>query len=546
MPEVCPSGLVDDIEDVVKAVTDVNTPIYRDVVISRVTRSRGREAAVGDSFIPGSHAIYVRTWGCAHNSSDSEYMAGQLAAKGYAIVDDAQKADLWLLNSCTVKNPAEDHFKHEVELGQKQGKKVIVAGCVSQATPHVGYLKGLSVIGVQQTDRVVEVVEETLKGNSVRLLGTKKTGKRKAGGADLTLPKIRRNPLIEIIAISTGCLNHCTYCKTKHARGDLGSYPIEELVNRAKQAFEEGVREIWLTSEDTGAYGRDIGTTLPELLRQMVAVIPRGCMLRLGMTNPPYILDYLEDMAGILAHPRVYSFLHVPVQSGSDPVLSEMKREYTVTEFKRVVDFLRKKVPGVTIATDIICGFPTETEEDFRETMKLVEAYRFPSLFINQFYPRPGTAAAKMKRVPTHIVKDRTKRLTELFQSYRPYDHKIGQRQTVLVTEVAHDRKHLVGHNKFYEQVLLPMDERYMGKVVEVRTSSAGKHYMHCEVLQLADSMDVPPPTTLRKGRVSGTGRDSGAGTAERCTSGNVERWASIAVIVLLAFLARLLAGHAI
>lgn len=505
MPEICPSGFVEDIEDVVRSAEDAVLPTRRREVIPRVKRRKDAPAdAFGDSFIPGTHKIYLKTWGCAHNSSDSEYMAGQLAAKGYTIVEDASSADLWLLNSCTVKSPAEDHFRTAVEGGLREGKRVVVAGCVSQATPNAGYLRGLSIVGVQQTDRVVEVVEETLKGNSVRLLGSKKEGRRKAGGAPLTLPKIRRNPLIEIIAINTGCLNRCTYCKTKHARGDLGSYPIEELVARARQAFEEGVREIWLTSEDTGAYGRDIGLTLPDLLREMVKVIPQGCMLRLGMTNPPYILDHLEDMAEILSHPRVYSFLHVPVQSGSDPVLTEMRREYSIAQFRSVVDHLRKAVPGITIATDIICGFPTETEEDFDETVRLVQDYRFPSLFINQFYPRPGTPAASMKRIPTHIVKERTKRLTELFQSYETYSDRVGQRYTVLVTEVAHDQRHLVGHNKFYEQVLLPMDDQYMGRLVDVEITGAGKHFMQCRVLGTNAAMDPALPEPLPKGQVSG------------------------------------------
>ena len=128
----------------------------------------------------------------------------------------------------------------------------------------------------------------------MRLLGTKKEAGKKIGGASLLLPKIRKNPLVEIISINTGCLNQCTYCKTKHARGELGSYPPEEIIARAQQSFQEGVCEIWLTSEDTGAYGRDIGTSLPELLKQLVEVIPDGCMLRLGMTNPPYILEHLE------------------------------------------------------------------------------------------------------------------------------------------------------------------------------------------------------------------------------------------------------------
>nr|KAF6504335.1 CDK5 regulatory subunit associated protein 1 like 1 [Rousettus aegyptiacus] len=148
-------------------------------------------------------------------------------------------------------------------------------------------------------------------------------------------------------------------------------------------------------------------------------------MLRLGMTNPPYILEHLEEMAKILNHPRVYAFLHIPVQSASDTVLMEMKREYCVADFKRVADFLKEKVPGITIATDIICGFPGETDQDFQETVKLVEEYKFPSLFINQFYPRPGTPAAKMDQVPAQVKKQRTKDLSQVFHSYNPYDHKV-------------------------------------------------------------------------------------------------------------------------
>lgn len=348
--------------------------------------------------------------------------------------------------------------------------------CIPQGAPKSPFLYGLSTIGVQQIDRVVEVVEETLKGHTVKFLGQKKSAGKKIGGASLDLPKVRRNSLIEIIAINTGCLNQCTYCKTKHARGELGSYPIQEIVARAQQAFSEGVCELWLTSEDTGAYGRDIGTNLPELLWKIIEVIPEGCMMRVGMTNPPYILEHLEEMSKILQHPRVYAFLHVPVQSGSDNVLYDMKREYTIEDFHRVVDFLREKVPGINIATDIICGFPTETEQDFEETMVLCKKYKFASLFINQFFPRPGTPAARMVKIPPKEVKTRTKKLSDFFQSYEPYGNQVGQIQEVLVTEVSHDKKHYVAHNKLYHQVLVPMKEELMGKMFEVEILSASKH----------------------------------------------------------------------
>ncbi|XP_077998583.1 threonylcarbamoyladenosine tRNA methylthiotransferase-like [Glandiceps talaboti] len=525
---------IKDIEDFVSE-SDV-TPNERynarkNVVVRHRTPklfTRSEEKTHADSIIPGTQSIYVKTWGCSHNNSDSEYMAGQLAAYGYKIIDNEALADLWLLNSCTVKTPAEDHFRNSINKAKELNKHLVVAGCVPQAQPRLDYIKGVSVVGVQQIDRIVEVVEETFKGHSVRLFGQKKKDGKKSGGASLSLPKIRKNPLIEIIAINTGCLNACTYCKTKHARGELGSYGIDELVERAEQSFREGVCEIWLTSEDTGAYGKDIGVTIVDLLWRLVEVIPEGCRLRIGMTNPPYILEHLEEISKILQHPRVYSFLHVPVQSGSDSVLMDMKREYCVDDFKHVVNFLKQGDPNVTVATDIICGFPTETEEDFEQSMSLVEQYKFPSLFINQFFPRPGTPAAKMPRIPTREVKKRTKRLSELFKSYTPYDHKVGERQHVLVTEDSFDGRYYVGHNKYYEQVLVPKLDNVLGKILEVQIVSTGKHYLIGELITETEVMTPSIAQPLPKGSVSGI-QSTTEKDAKQSTS-----WFAVAIYIVI------------
>lgn len=233
-------------------------------------------------------------------------------------------------------------------------------------------------------------------------------------------------------------------------------------MDRVRQAVvEEGVLEVWLTSEDTGAYGRDIGTSLPQLLRKIIAVMPPPAMLRVGMTNPPYILEHLDAMSDILNHPRVYGFLHVPVQSGSNSVLDKMNREYLIEEFHEVCDHLLEHVPNMTLATDIICGFPTETDPDFDETLRLVERYKFPVLNISQFYPRPGTVAAKWKKVPTADVKKRSTALTKLFDSYSTNDHYIAEE--VLVWIIGYDDRpakkqdlpQLLGHTKSYTKVVL-------------------------------------------------------------------------------------------
>lgn len=463
------------------------------------------------SYIPEvskNSAIYVKTWGCTHNSSDSEYMAGLLKQAGYnVIIDETRKleADCWLLNSCTVKGPSEQHFINSINEGLNIGKSCILAGCVPQSSGQAflnkfnrsaGDSAAISLIGVEQIDRIVEVANATLQGSSVSFLAKPKLKKDRPM---LDMPKIRRNALIEIISINSGCLNACTYCKTKHARGDLKSYPVDEIVARAKQSFnQDDVRELWITSEDTGAYGRDIGTDLPTLLHAITKIIPEGCMMRVGMTNPPYIIEHIKEICKVLQHPRVYSFMHIPVQSGSDSVLYSMKREYTNSDFCYLVDELRKGVDNVSVATDIIAGYPSETDEDWVDSMELIKKYDFPSLFMNQFFPRPGTVAARMEQLDRKIVKKRTKEMAEYFKTYTTYDKHIGEIQEVLITEKAHDKKSLVGHNKFYHQVLISetCQEKFgdlMGHRVMVKITECLKHSLHCEVLR-----DITPERWLK------------------------------------------------
>ncbi|KAJ3115395.1 hypothetical protein HDU96_000700 [Phlyctochytrium bullatum] len=519
--------MIDDIEELILpdagtqqriAPAHVNRKVRRKDTSASTTSippaatSSGPTGHLDDFFLPGQGTVFVKTWGCSHNNSDGEYMAGLLSAQGYDIlVEDSRKHDahVWILNSCTVKGPSEASFANEIRKGREAGKTVIVAGCVPQgaSAAQSKAFDDLSVIGVQQIDRVVEVVEETLKGNVVKLTRERKEeaetggrgGKRKAGGAPLDLPKVRRNPLVEIIPINTGCLNQCTYCKTKHARGDLGSYAPEEIWRRVDTVAQEGVKEIWLTSEDTGAYGKDIGTDIVQLLWGIVRVLEKyedGPMLRVGMTNPPYILEHLEEMVKILNHPKVFSFLHVPVQCGSDKVLDDMRRLYTVADFCQIVDTLRAGVESMTIATDVICGFPTESDADWDDTMHLLRKYRFSVLHISQFYSRPGTPAALMPKVPSHVVKARSREASSFFNSYTTYDGLLGARLRVVVTEISTDGKFYVAHDKAYRQVLVPLDPRLLGRFVEVRVVRTGKFFVEGEIVEAPGTTTTAPASS--------------------------------------------------
>jgi threonylcarbamoyladenosine tRNA methylthiotransferase CDKAL1 len=191
-----------------------------------------------------------------------------------------------------MSGPSEQSFVNEINKAKKDGKHLVLAGCVPQGSLTNTAWKDLSIIGVQQIDRIVEVVSETLEGNAVSFTKVRKRNgeKGKDGGARLDMPKLRRNPYIEVIPINTGCLNQCTYCKTKHARGDLGSYAPQEIWDRVESVIKEGVVEIWLTSEDLGAYGHDINVTITTLLWGIIESMERadpdflnGVMLRVGM-----------------------------------------------------------------------------------------------------------------------------------------------------------------------------------------------------------------------------------------------------------------------
>ena len=423
-----------------------------------------------------NYRIFIKTFGCSHNASDSEYMAGILASEGYEIVPTLESSDLAIINSCTVKSPSQAAFLNSVIKSKNFNKKIVVGGCVPQAERNLKGLENCSIVGVSQIDKINFIVEKTLEGNIVRFLENKTL-------PSLLLPKIRRNKFIEIIPISQGCLGSCTYCKTKQARGKLISYPIKHIVQACKNAWENNAKELWITSEDTGVYGRDIGTNLPNLLVEILKDIPSDVMIRIGMANPPYILENVNSMIKVLNHPNVYSFIHIPVQSGSNAVLDKMLREYTIEEFNFLCDKFISGVKDITIATDIICGFPTETKENFEETLNLVEKYKFPVINISQFYPRPGTVAAKWKKIDTKEVHNRSKALAELFGSYSHYKHLLNTKQRVWVHDINEEEKNkeenmMVCHNKSYVKILVPKDESLYGKELIVKINKIFK--WHC------------------------------------------------------------------
>ncbi|KAH7646890.1 transmembrane protein [Cryptosporidium bovis] len=455
-----------------------------------VVKSKNMNEETKEAHIPGLAKIMIKNFGCNHNRSDSESMAGLLSEYGYTIVEDLELCDLIVINSCTVKGPSQDSCMNSIESAKSKEKHIIVTGCVPQADINLEFLKDVSILGVKYIHRIVEVVELTLQGNVVSLIPEKES---KSLGyvidpleialPPLMLPKVRKNPYIEIITVSVGCLGNCTYCKTKQSRGELGSYQIETILERVKKSLGEGIKQFWLTSEDIGAYGKDIGTNLSVLLREILKILPQDTMLRIGMTNPPYILDQVDEIVEILKHPNVFEFLHIPVQSGSNKILNAMRRDYSVEDFCLLVDSILRDIPLATIATDIICGFPGESENDHLETVNLIKKYRFPVINISKFYPRPGTPAAKMKPVQNGVSKSRSLEVTTIFQSFNHNEYifeSLPQDKIVRVWFIENSEKsdHTIGHTKHYNKVLVARNDDLLGRSARVRITSAQKWHL--------------------------------------------------------------------
>jgi threonylcarbamoyladenosine tRNA methylthiotransferase CDKAL1 len=359
--------------------------------------------------------VYLETYGCAFNVSDSEVMAGLLGRDGFEIVNDPGNADAAIINSCTVKDRTFRELEKRLASFSVQPDAnapgpcpvVILAGCAPRVPAQSEYFSKFSQIGPDNLSDISEVVRRSLRGERVTRLERVHDKER------LQLPLRRRNPAIEIFPISKGCLGSCTFCQTVLARGRLRSFPEEQILGRIQEAVASGISQIWLTSQDCGAYGLDCGTNLPRLMRR-IAKIPGDFLVRVGMANPDLIKLFLPEFVEALAHERFYHFAHIPVQAGSDNVLRDMRRQYTASDFLQICDKLRHRIPAITLATDIIAGFPTEAPADFEQTLSILRQAAVPVVNRSKFSPRPGTSAARLRQLSHRDVAARSKALLDV------------------------------------------------------------------------------------------------------------------------------------
>jgi len=415
--------------------------------------------------------VYVESYGCSANLQDSQIMMGLLLKAGYELASTPSDADVSLINTCIVKTPTEHRMIYRIRQLSTLGKPLIVAGCMAKAEPDVvGRINpNASLLGPNSVERIVEVANNAIKGMRTIILEDSLTEKPE-------LPHVRLNPVIDIVEISTGCLLNCSFCQTKLARGVLRSYRPDTIRRQIEAAVSDGCREVWLTSQDNSAYGIDIGTDLADLLSSICKSIDRYFLLRVGMMNPLHLKKgLLRKLVMAYDDQRIFKFLHLCVQSGSDDVLRDMRRGYTVSDFYECVKGFREKYPELTLMTDIIVGYPTEDDQDFEASIKLVVDVKPDFVNISRFYPRPGTAASRLKPLPPSVLNERSKILTDTCReiALQKNERWIGWEGPALIDEVG-TRGELIARNNYYRPIVVDSKDRsLLGSTVTVEVVEA-------------------------------------------------------------------------
>jgi MiaB-like tRNA modifying enzyme len=399
------------------------------------------------------------------------------------LADSASEASVVVYNTCAVKGPTENRIV-EILRRVPKGKKVIVAGCL----PLISFerlcreVRFDGAVGPAAGEGIVEVVRRVMQGEKVVALEGALNAK-----PELSLPRLRGNPVVSVVPVNYGCLGACAYCCVVFARGHLRSYTIKEVAERVRKDVAAGAREFWVTSQDTACYGRDIGANLAALL-DAVCDVESDFKVRVGMMTPNMVTDILDDLIDAFKSEKVFKFVHLPVQSGDDEVLRRMRRFYTVSEFKEVVNAFRRVFPEVTVATDVICGFPGESREAFENTLRLIGEVKPDIVNVSKFFARPKTAAADMRDafVERTEIKRRSTEAAKLVKRIALDNNHgwIGWTGEVLVDEKGKVAGSWVGRNFAYKPIAVKSSKALLGEKLQVRVSKAFSTYLAGTIVQ--------------------------------------------------------------
>ncbi len=423
---------------------------------------------------------HIETYGCTSNRGESREIERALRDGGHRPADGPADADVAILNSCTVVEKTERNMlRRAAELDEETAGDLVVTGCMALAQGEEFREAGIDA-EVLHWD---EVPAHVLNGECPTHTPD-------------TEPIL--DGVVGILPIARGCMSNCSYCITKFATGRVDSPPIEENVEKARALVHAGAKEIRVTGQDTGVYGWDIGDRkLPELLDR-ICDIDGEFRVRLGMANPGGIHGIHDELADVFArNEKLYDFIHAPVQSGSDDVLADMRRQHRVEKFREVVAAFEDRLDHWTLSTDFIVGFPTEDDDDHERSMRLLREVRPEKINVTRFSKRPGTDAADMKGLGGTIKKERSKTMSTLKMEVvgEAYEAMVGERYEVLVVEEGTGDSVKCRDPAYRQVIVRNASDRGIdvGDVLDVEVTSHNTVYAFGEPIDEADPGSVEP-----------------------------------------------------
>ena len=397
---------------------------------------------------------HIETYGCTSNRGESRQIERALRDGGHHPVSEPSVADVAILNTCTVVEKTEHNMlRRAAELDEQTPADLVITGCMALAQ------------GEQFRDAGIDA--EILHWDEVP---------EHVRNGECPTPTPDAEPVVDgvvgILPIARGCMSDCSYCITKHATGKIDSPPVEENVRKARALVHAGAKELRITGQDTGVYGWDGGERkLHVLLERICEEIDGEFRVRVGMANPKGVHGIRKQLARVFAEQdKLYNFLHAPVQSGSDDVLGDMRRQHQVEEYVEVVETFDEYLDYWTLSTDFIVGFPTETDDDYEQSLALLRETRPEKINVTRFSKRPNTDAAAMKGLGGQVKKDRSSEMVDLKMDVvsDAYEAMVGGKRDVLLVEDGTDES-LVGYDAAYRQVAIPGAKRHgveLGDVV--------------------------------------------------------------------------------
>jgi len=421
------------------------------------------------------------TLGCKVNQYETEAVSEIFERAGYETVDFEEKADVYVINTCTVTNLSDRKSRQTIRKARKNNKDaiIVVMGCYAQTAPEeVGSIEGVNlVIGTKDRNKIIEYIKQIEDGNrSLNVVGNIMSV-REFEELDVDLYKGRTRAYLKI---QEGCSQFCTYCIIPYARGPIRSKQPEQVLKEVGKLAEKGFKEIVLTGIHLASYGRDIkNTSLLDIVERIhdIEGIER---IRLGSIEPTTVTPEFVEAAAALR--KLCPHYHISLQSGCDATLKRMNRKYTAEEYRRAVYMLRESITDVAITTDVMVGFPGETEEEFEETFRFLTDISLAQMHIFRFSPRKGTPAATYEnQVDAAVKEERSNRLIELnkknmLRFRRGFEGRVMP--VLFEQEVKGKDGYMEGHTANYIKVICKGEDNLKGEIVNVRLDRASVDYM--------------------------------------------------------------------